>query len=63
MKMVIAYIVCAKFDGDGHTYKFGPCETMEKAKAVAKPYDGRPGWTVSIEEKEVPASDFYDMGF
>lgn len=63
MKMVIAYIVCAKFDGSGHTYKFGPYETMEKAKDGAKPYDGRPGWTVSIEEKEVPVSDFYDMGF
>ena len=61
--MVIAYIVCAKFDGDEHTYEFGPCETMEEAKAVAKPYDGRPGWTVSIDAKKVPVSDFYDMGF
>lgn len=61
MKMVTAYIVCAEFNGN--THKFGPCETMEKAEAVAKPFDSRPGWTVSIEEKEVPASDLYDMGF
>ena len=61
MKMVTAYFVYAEFNGNAH--KFGPCETMEKAEAVAKPFDGRPGWTVSIEEKEVPASDFYDMGF
>lgn len=61
MKMVNAYFVCAEFNGN--THKFGPCETREKAETVAKPFDSRPGWTVSIEEKEVLASDLSDMGF